>query len=147
MIVYRITLEKWSRQLAASGNTARWNSRGNLMIYSAGSRALACLENLVHRSGEGNNALYKVMVIEIPATVKIETAATKKLRKDWHSLMNYPYCQSIGNKWLKEMGTAVMQVPSAVIKQEFNYLINPVHPDFRKIKLTGTENFDFDERF
>ena len=147
MIVYRITTEEWSKKLTASGNAARWNSRGNFMIYTAQSRALACLENLVHRSGEGNSALYKVMLIDVPDNLEIETTDVKKLKKDWYSMVNYPYCQSIGDKWLQAAETVALKIPSSVIKQEFNFLLNPNHSDFKKIKLAGVESFDFDERF
>ncbi len=117
------------------------------MLYTAESRALACLENLVHRSGEGNNALYKVMLIEIPDAVAVKTIDPKKLRKNWYSMTNYPYCQEIGDKWLKEAETVALKVPSSVIKQECNILLNPQHPDFKKVKLAGMEDFSFDERF
>jgi RES domain-containing protein len=147
MTVFRITTEQWSKQLTASGYPARWNSRGNFIIYTAQSRALACLENLVHRSGEGNNALFKVMVIEVPDSIKVDVVDIKTLKKDWYAIANYAYCQSIGNQWVIDAKTAVMKIPSAVIKQEYNYLLNPNHPDFKKIKLSGTEPFNFDERF
>ena len=145
MIVYRITTAQWSNKLIASGNAARWSSKGFFLIYTAQSRALACLENLVHRSGEGSNALYKVMLINVPDSLKIEVLELKKLKKDWYK--NYAYCQSIGNSWLNENRTVMMKVPSVVIQQEFNFLINPNHIDFKKIKLLGTEDFDFDHRF
>jgi RES domain-containing protein len=147
MVVYRITTAQWSAKLTASGYPARWSSRGSFMIYTAQSRALACLENLVHRSGEGNNALYKVMLIEVPDTLTIENLDLKKLKKDWYSMNNYPYCQALGDKWLQDAATVILKVPSVIIKQEFNYLLNPNHPDFKSIKLSATEDFDFDERF
>ncbi|CAN5802687.1 RES family NAD+ phosphorylase [soil metagenome] len=147
MIVFRITTEKWSKALSASGYAARWSSRGHFAIYTAESRSLACLENLVHRSGEGNNALYKVMVIDIPNAIASETINVDTLKKNWHVFDNYSYCQNIGNKWLDEMKTAILKVPSVIIQKEHNYLINPNHPDFAKIKLLSTEDFDFDQRF
>lgn len=147
MTVFRITTEQWSKQLTASGYPARWSSRGNFVICNAHSRALACLENLVHRSGEGSNALFKVMLIEVPDSIKVDVLDIKTIKKDWYAMANYAYCQSLGNQWLRDAKTAVIKVPSAVIKQEFNYLLNPAHPDFKKIKLVGTEPFDFDERF
>ena len=147
MNVFRITTAQWSKSLTASGYPARWNAKGRFVIYTAGSRALACLENLVHRSGEGNNALYKVMVIEIPDTILIEEIQTSDLKKDWHLIDNYPYCQLLGGKWLNEQKSAVLRVPSVIIKKENNYLINPNHPDFNQIKLIGNEDFDFDKRF
>jgi RES domain-containing protein len=146
MTVYRITTAEWSGQLCASGNAARWNSRGMYMIYTAESRALACLENLVHRSGEGDNRLYKVMLIDIPEAVKIESIDISKLKNNWFTIENYPYCQSIGNDWLQKQQSAILKVPSVVVKKEHNYLINPRHPDFKKIKLAATEDFDFDSR-
>jgi RES domain-containing protein len=71
MIVYRITLEKWARNLAASGRAARWNSNGRFMLYTASTRALAYLENVVHRHGMGKDDFFKVMVINIPDDLAI----------------------------------------------------------------------------
>ena len=147
MNVFRITTAQWCKSLTASGYPARWSAKGRFIIYTAGSRALACLENLVHRSGEGNDALYKVMIIEIPETLSIEELDEATIKKDWHTIDHYVYCQSLGSKWLNESKTAVLKVPSVVIKKEHNYLINPSHPDFSKITLTGNEDFDFDRRF
>ncbi|MEO6719310.1 MAG: RES family NAD+ phosphorylase, partial [Ferruginibacter sp.] len=142
-----ITTIQWSKSLTASGYPARWNSRGNFVMYTAESRSLACLENLVHRSGEGNNALYKVLLIEIPVAIEIETLDINSLKKDWYTIDNYAYCQDIGGRWLNDQRSAVLKVPSVVIKKENNFLINPHHPEFSKIKLTGNEDFDFDKRF
>ena len=147
MIVYRITTDKWCRNLQASGNSARWNSRGSFMIYAAGSRALACLENIVHRSGEMSCKIYKVMLIEIPASLEIQEIKKSSLHKDWKSLTNYSYCQQKGNQWLKEGTTCILKVPSVIIDEEFNYLINPQHNQFKKIKLADVEEFSFDARF
>ena len=147
MTVFRITTEKWSNSLTASGYPARWNAKGSFVIYTAESRSLACLENLVHRSGEGNNRLYKIMVIEIPSNLKIEELDKASLKKDWHTIDNYPYCQALGAKWLNALTSAVLKVPSVVIKMEHNYLLNPNHPDFKKIILLTKEQFDFDSRF
>ena len=147
MIVYRITKEEFSRELKASGYPARWNYKGTYIIYTAESRSLACLENLVHRSGEGGNNLYKVMLIQIPDNVKIEVIETGQLKKDWQKIENYSYCQALAANWIAGLKTAILKVPSVLIKNEFNYLINPAHADFKKIKLTATEDFIFDARF
>ncbi|MEO6730918.1 MAG: RES family NAD+ phosphorylase [Ferruginibacter sp.] len=147
MTVFRITTQQWSTALTASGYPARWSAKGRSVIYTAESRSLACLENLVHRSGEGNNALYKVMLISIPDTILAETIDPASLIKDWHSMENYIYTQSLGDKWLNELKSVMLKVPSVIIKKEHNYLINPNHPDFKKIELIGLEDFDFDKRF
>jgi RES domain-containing protein len=147
MRVYSITTAQWSKQLQASGNVARWNTRGSFVIYTAGSRALACLENLVHRSGEMSGKQYKVMLIEIPDHIIIEEILIESMENDWKSLINFSFCQTIGSNWIGEGKTAVLKVPSIIIKQEHNYLLNPQHPDFKLIKLVGVEEFGFDARF
>ena len=146
MKVYRISLRKWSKKLAASGYAARWNSKGSFVIYTASSRALACLENVVHRSGEGLNSHFKVMIIEIPAKVKVKTISIKKLPPNWYKFESYSITQKLGDNWLEKQQSAVLKVPSSVVPKEFNYLINPNHKDFKYIKLVSTEDFKFDPR-
>ena len=146
MIVYRIAKEEYSTALKASGYAARWNHKGSFVIYTAESRSLACLENLVHRSGEGNNALYKVMLIQVPDNLKIHFIEEVNLKPGWQNFENYRYCQNIGADWLSTGNTVVLKVPSVLIKKEFNFIININHPDFKKIKMTGTEDFIFDQR-
>ena len=147
MIVYRIAKEEYCTALKASGYAARWNHKGSFVIYAAESRSLACLENLVHRSGEGNNALYKVMLIRVLDNLKIHSIEEVNLKPGWQKMENYKYCQDIGADWLSSGSTAILKVPSVLIKNEFNFVLNVNHPDFKKIKLTGTEDFIFDARF
>jgi RES domain-containing protein len=146
MTVYRIAKEEYSTALKASGYAARWNHKGSFVIYTAESRSLACLENLVHRSGEGNNSLYRVMIVQIPESIGITILDEGKLRPDWKNPESELYCRNIGADWLSTSVTAILKVPSVLIKNEFNFIINPNHPDFKKIKLTGTEDFIFDQR-
>ena len=147
MMVYRITTEEWCKSLQASGNAARWNARGRFVIYTAGSRSLACLENLVHRSGEWQGKMYKVMLIEFPDKIKMDTIEASDLKKNWEQINNFFYCQSMAFNWLNNATVAILKVPSVIIKKEYNYLINPQHPDFKLIKLIGAEDFNFDQRF
>ena len=146
MEVYRIVFKKWAGALVASGNAARWNSSGNHVIYTAASRALACLENIVHRGGKGLNEQFKVMVIDIPASVKTERFEISDLPDNWFELEHYETCRHLGDQWLANKSSAVLCVPSAIIFNEFNYLLNPAHRDFKKIKLKRTEDFKFDPR-
>ena len=146
MIVFRITLKKWSEKLHASGNAARWNSKGKNVIYTASSRALACLENVVHRSGEGLNESFKVMIIELPDSVLTEEIYLKQLPKDWRSFEYYGDCQLIGDKWIDSNSSVILKIPSAIIANEFNYLLNINHPNFKQIKLIAMEDFLFDSR-
>jgi RES domain-containing protein len=146
MHVYRITLEKYADALMASGNPARWNSKDVKMIYTTSSRALACLENVVHRGALGLQRLFRTMVIEIPDGIPITIIKKEDLPPDWHLFENFPSTQALGDAWIRKGETPILQVPSAIIAEECNYLLNPLHNDFRKIKLIRTEPFAFDAR-
>ncbi|QDK80187.1 RES domain-containing protein [Spirosoma sp. KCTC 42546] len=146
MLVYRITKTIYADRLVASGGAARWNSRGQFVIYTAATRALACLENVVHRSGEGLLADFRVMVIDVPDTLPMEIISLENLPSDWFEFRQYDACQRIGGEWLRHGRSAVLKVPSAIIPNEWNFLLNPAHPDFTRITLLQTEPFAFDPR-
>ena len=146
MQVYRITTEKWAGNLRGSGYAARWNSNGIFIAYIASSRALACLEMVVHLNSDRLKSAFKMSIAEIPAEVSITKIDIEDLPKDWAYHDGYQYCQEIGDDWIQEAKTCVLQVPSAIIKNEFNYLINPQHPDFSKIEIIEIEDFEFDLR-
>lgn len=146
MIVYRITLAKYADKLISPGTEARWNSRGYFVIYSAGSRALACLENLVHRDSEGLKNLFKVIVINIPDVINITEIQESELLINWTKMNNLFATRQVGNDWLRSLSSCVLKVPSAIIKGEFNYLINPAHADFASIRIITIEEFEFDSR-
>lgn len=146
MQAFRIALARYAMELAASGRAARWNPNDIEMIYTAGSRSLACLENVVHRNQIGLNQAFQVMTIEIPDDIRILTVDLKKLPAEWITYENIPLSQELGKNWIEEMKSAVLKVPSSIIMAEYNYLINPLHPDFQSIKLLKSEPFVFDRR-
>lgn len=146
MVVYRITLTKWAKILTGSGYPARWNSKGYYVIYTAESRALACLENLVHRSGEGLNKNFSLVEIEIPDSASIKTIQVSSLPAGWNSMDHYQYCQSVGDKWLNSKNTLLLRVPSSIIQDEFNVLINPNHHSFKEVSIRKSVDFRFDRR-
>jgi RES domain-containing protein len=145
MLVYRIVLEKYA-SLCASGIEGRWNSAGSKVLYTASSRTLACLENVVHRSGEGLHDLFRTLVIYIPASERIEKVALKDLPKDWQQFNREHLCRQIGDDWFYRQESLILQVPSVIIPNEFNYIINTQHKNFRKVKLKSVEPFIFDTR-
>lgn len=150
MQVYRISQTRYARVLTASGNYGRWNSEGQMMIYCAGSVALACLENLAHRSGTALTAGdFSLAIISTPADLEIAEITLKELvdiENDWHTVPNYILTQKIGDSWLAKHNTALLKVPSAIIDFEYNYLINPNHADFAQIKPVVIQKFTFDPR-
>jgi len=146
MLVYRITTVKWAGQLSGSGYPARWNSRGKFVIYTASNRALACLENLVHRSGEGNQQIFRITEIDVPDDCTLKTVHIGELPENWYKSNNYIYCQRIGDRWIEENESLLLQVPSSIIREEANILINPNHPEFPNISVRNITPFQFDER-
>ena len=146
MKVYRISLAIYSTKLLASGNPARWNSKDIRVIYTAQSRALACLENIVHRDSKGLQKNFRIMEIDIADEIKIEKIQETDLIADWKNFYNMPYTQQIGDDWINNSKTAVLQVPSVIVSGDFNFLINPGHKDFSSIKLLSAVPFEFDSR-
>ncbi|HEY8780187.1 MAG TPA: RES family NAD+ phosphorylase [Mucilaginibacter sp.] len=146
MLVYRITVAKYSSKLIASGSAARWNPNEVNMLYTASSRSLACLENAVHRSQAGLSRIFNIITIEIPDEIEIKIILLKDLPADWTDYNQMLVTQHLGEKWIKENGSAVLQVPSSIIEEEVNYLLNPEHKDFKHIKIIKIQPFIFDKR-
>ncbi|HET8829064.1 MAG TPA: RES family NAD+ phosphorylase [Pelobium sp.] len=146
MQVYRITLAKFADSLQASGKPARWNANHVETIYTSSSQSLSCLENVVHRSAIGLNQSFRLLTINVPDNVKITEIKLGSLPENWKDFEAFPITQNIGSDWSKKKESAILKVPSAIINQEFNYLLNPNHPDFSKIKLLSVEPFTFDNR-
>jgi RES domain-containing protein len=146
MLVYRITQTKYAGKLIASGRAARWNPNDIWMIYTACSRSLACLENAVRRSQAGLSALFSIMTIEVPDHIKIKTIPLNDLPVDWTDYNLMYVTQRIGGTWINEHETAILKIPSSVIEEEVNYLLNPDHRDFEQIKVIKIQPFVFDKR-
>ncbi len=100
----------------------------------------------MHRSGEGLNDNFRTVVIAIPEDMKLKTIPAKILPATWQNIKIYPICQSLGDEWYRKKTTAVLKVPSSIVPDEFNYVINTRHPDFSKISIIHTEKFLFDPR-
>lgn len=150
MLVYRISQTKYAGSLNASGVEGRWNSAGRFMFYTGASISLSCLEMLAHRTGVSLSAGdFSLATIHIPDDIlgdKIGLAALVKSNPNWHHVQNYPITQKLGNEWLQTSNEVWLKVPSSIIEDEFNYLLNPAHPDFTKISLKKVAQFSFDSR-
>lgn len=123
----------------------RWNSEGTAVVYTAGSRALAGLEMLVHLP----SALLKLNYVTIETQFDSKLArrvALAELPGAWRNDQPILATKLIGDKWVREATSAVLIVPSVIVPEEFNYLLNPGHPDFKKIKIGEPEDFSFDAR-
>jgi RES domain-containing protein len=153
MRVYRIEREK-RLETALEGIGAslsdgfRWNSKNTQIVYSAESRSLAVLEIAVHLdlSEDLPNDRY-IVEIDIPDEIEVTNLDIEDLPANWDMKPPTSKTQYIGDDFAKSKISAVLKVPSCIIQQEFNYLINPHHPDSEKIKVISANKLLFDERF
>ena len=141
MIVFRLAKAKYSHDLRG-----RWNSKGISMVYVSESRSLCAVEIAVHTPLGLLPADYEIITIEISDSIKIKTLAINKLPSDWKSIPHSGSTQISGDEFIRQNKTAILKVPSAVVQGDFNYLLNPKHSDFKKVKIRKTEPFGFDDR-
>lgn len=148
LTVWRLITARFADR-AFSGEGARlyggrWNRKGIPLVYTAGSQSLAMLEMLVQ--DEPLRALYVMIPARIPRAVKIEQINPARLPGDWRELAAREQLQTIGSDWAQRQSSAVLAVPSAVIPAETNYLLNPRHPEFKKISIGEAQPFVTDLR-
>jgi RES domain-containing protein len=153
MIVYRIEREKYLKTTlsgigASMTKGYRWNSFNTKLVYTAESRALATLEVSVHLDLSEDLPSDRYYVeIEIPDDITILEVNIKDLLDDWDSKPPTITTQTIGDDFVLENESAVLKVPSSIVPQEYNYLINPNHPDLTKIRVISETLMTFDSRF
>ena len=148
MILYRISRCTYANDLNGTGARlfgGRWNSIGKQATYLASSCSLAMLEVLVH--------LQPLMIPDDYCLVEVEvsdkhvlTIATDILPDNWTDICPPQILARIGDDFLKKQEYFMLKVPSAIVPAEYNYLLNPLHPDMKKVKIIKKEPFDFDSR-
>jgi RES domain-containing protein len=141
--VYRDQLFSGQGGLYASG---RWTPRGRPVVYTSAGISLAVLEYTVNYRRRGWVPATVLGRATIPASVRLETVSIDKLPANWFAASSPPQLQSLGGKWLERGETAVLKVPSAIVTEEWNYLLNPLHTDFRKFRISSPKQFNFDQR-
>jgi len=122
----------------------RWNSPGVRVVYTSESRALAVLEVLVHID-RTIPFRWVLCGCRIPADL-VETLSRDDLPKDWDSSPAPRSAQAVGTSWASPGRRPVLRVPSAVVPDEFNLLLNPQHPHFSRITMLAPVPFSFDPR-
>jgi RES domain-containing protein len=123
----------------------RRNSPGVAMIYTAQSRALAALEILVHLEAPLLLASYELFEVRFDERT-VNTLAAADLPADWRDDPIPVSTQRLGDKWAQSAASPVLRVPSALIPQESNYLLNPLHPAFKSVEIREPAAFAFDRR-
>lgn len=145
MIVYRFSNPKFD---VLSGEGARlfggrWNSKGKSAVYTSLTISLSLLELLIHAVSYDEILINHLAVIEIPDD-SVSEISTAQLKTTWQN--DEEYSQFIGDEFLTAQSSLILKIPSVIIPEEKNILINPKHKDFRKIKIRSASKFKFDVR-
>jgi RES domain-containing protein len=151
--VYRIAKEKPGRYRAddLSGNGAalsggRWNARGTPVLYTSANASTAVLETRVHATGILPRANLFLVTIDVPDQL-LGAAFEPALPPDWNLAGISPQTTvEIGQAWITQANALAMKVPSVVCPADFNYMLNPRHPDMRDVAVIAADAFELDPR-
>jgi RES domain-containing protein len=147
MMLYRFASEKYKNDLSGQGARlygGRWNSRGLVALYTSESVSLSLLEVLAHAVQYDDLKKYFLMALDVADDVPAYKIPLANLNDRWLTDINYT--RFIGDSFLRDNKYLLLEVPSVVVKTESNYIINPLHKDFKKVKLVSSKPFSFDNR-
>jgi len=114
------------------------------VVYASGTLSLALVEILVHLTS-APLAAYSAVPLEFPEAL-VTIVELNGLPKSWRDSPAPPETRAIGDKWVADRRSAALRVPSVVVPGEHNYVLNPNHPDFRRVRLGAAVPFPFDPR-
>ena len=123
----------------------RWSSVGTRVVYLASSRSLAMLETLTRLESIVPLPAFVIVSARFDPSL-VERLDPGDLAANWRVQPPSPVTQVLGDAWVESGRSAVLEVPSVVVPEESNFLINPAHPDFRKVRLGKPEPLEIDPR-
>ncbi len=123
----------------------RWNSPGVPVVYVATTRSLAVLEMAVHLDRSTLLSSFVLIPCEFDERL-VTTVAPDTLPAQWRHDPPPSELAQIGDTWAQAARSAILAVPSAIIEEETNFLLNPAHPDFSTIHIGKPQDFEFDQR-
>jgi len=124
----------------------RWNHKGRRIVYTSQSLSLAVLELWVHIPPVEPLTTYVSVAAQIPDDLRISVFEREVLPADWQHDPSPMSLRDLGTRWLVSRASVGVRVPSAIVPTEFNYLLNPEHPDFGRIEMADPIPFVFDRR-
>ncbi len=150
MVIWRLSKVKYATT-AFDGEGAhraggRWNSKGTAIVYCSATLSLTALETLVHMDVEDFGMSRVAIRVEVPDDIAMDRIEATQLASDWKDTPAPSSLAAIGDQWAAEGKTLLLLVPSAVVPQENNILLNPRHADFAKIQISLPEPFSLDAR-
>lgn len=148
MLVYRLVHAPYREDISGFGAFlygGRWNSRGVYALYTAEHISLAVLEILVNydRGAYKMQPDYYLLTMEIPESSLVQVHLDV-LKDKW--IGDFEYTRFMGDQFLLQQTHFALRIPSAVIPEESNLLLNPRHPDFKKVKITDSRLYGLDNR-
>ena len=150
MEVYRIAQAKYADDLSGNGARlygGRWNSEGNFALYTSSSRSLALLETLAHTPAKLLQVKeYILITLFLPDLINIIQVDYKKLPAGWDDTEIKLFTQKTGDDFLAAQKGLVLKVPSVSVPEEMNFMINPLHADYKKVKIIHRRRINFDKR-
>ncbi len=125
---------------------ARWHSKGRAIVYCASSPAAALLKMLVHSEITVDDLprSFRLIKIEAPDDIRFQTVLPEDLEPGWPALT--AHTRYVGDRWLTSGATALLQVPSVLVPETFNVLINPAPRDSRQIRVITVQHPALDPR-
>lgn len=123
----------------------RWNSPGVRIVYLSEHQSLAALEIFIHTRPLSPRGSYLGYLAEWDEAL-LETLPAKKLPPNWRASPPGLVTMAVGDVWVKAARSAVLAVPSAIVPAERNFLFNPAHPEFQRIRIHKPIVFSFDAR-
>ncbi len=148
MRVWRICLRRYRRFDGEGARLygGRWNHAGTSLVYTSGSLSLAALELFVHVDIDIAPSGLIAIPADIPDHLGVDNVEVANLPRNWRAYPAPEALKGIATEWINKASTAVLGVPSAVIPSEWNYLLNPRHADFGRIRIQNSLPFEFDAR-
>jgi len=151
MRLFRIAPKKFGADLTGAGARlvgGRWTPKGVPAVYTSESAPLAALETLVHQPVDMVPNRIVLMEIELPDDAGVEVVELSRLERAWNI---YPFGTATvktGEAWVKDGRTVALKVPSAIMPygRGWNFVLNPMHPEFSRVKVIGLEPFTFERR-
>jgi RES domain-containing protein len=127
-------------------NGGRWNREGVPVVYASSTLALAALEYLVHVDPRDAPTDLVALKIEVPDDLPSGRVLASELPADWNRVPDHPACTDAGEAWIATGRSAMLRVPSAIVPEEDNLLIQPLHPDAAGMVVALVRRFAFDPR-
>lgn len=125
----------------------RWSSPGTRLAYTAEHVSLAMIEYFVHINVSDPPKDLVVVAADIPDNVSRIILGPRELPSNWREVTAPPSLAAIGDSFAAQRKSAILVLPSALVPSESNWLVNPLHPEFAKIKMQPPEPFQYDARF